>query len=134
MNSERKLPIVPRAVLLDLCRDVERMQRMQAEYFKSHGDKDQLAACRATEKRLAQRVKELKSDPDAQPTLWANDVEQVLGGLWQNILLDIAEKMRSLESSLAAGKGFDRQSIIRYLNGTRGRLLSLVPESKGGAA
>jgi hypothetical protein len=119
LNS--KIPMVPRVALVDLAKAVDRLLKMQADYFRTKNPQ-KLRESKDAERRLGDAVKDIIARPEAQATLWAeahNVADDALG-------IVAANRLRAMVEELRAGKG-DRPSTIRSL-------LDLAAMLQGGAA
>ncbi|QEL18507.1 hypothetical protein [Limnoglobus roseus] len=130
MNG-KNIPLVPRVALVDLARQVDRLLKMQADYFRSRKPAD-LSACRDAERRLAETVKAIIERPESQPTLFADALSDRMAAVTHALVLDVAGELSIMADKLGRGHG-DRHTAIRDVRVQIGRLRSSVPVSEGGA-
>jgi hypothetical protein len=104
-----KIAMVPRVALVDLAKAVDRLLRMQADYFATKKP-SKLAECRDAERRMRDRVAELLQNPDSQATLFAEASAIADEGL----CVVASNRLEFIAGELQKGKG-DRASTVREL-------------------
>lgn len=124
MNS--KIPMVPRVALVDLAKAVDRLLKMQADYFASKRPA-KLSECKDAERRMRERCAEIVNQPDGQATLWAEASSIAEEGL----CVVAANRLQHVAGELQAGRG-DRATTVRDLLDLAGLLGRGTPAAKGG--
>ncbi len=120
MNT--KIAMVPRVALIELAKAVDRLLRMQADYFQSKKPA-KLAEAKDAERRMRDRCAELLNNPDGQATMFAEAASIAEDGL----CVVAAHRLEHVAEELRAGRG-DRASTVRDLLD----LAALLGRAKGG--
>lgn len=124
--------LVPRAALVDLAQQVQRVRKLQSDYFKSRTSEN-LSVCRDAERRLDDRLRSVVERPDSQPTLFTEAIDQKIDAVMHALVLDVSAELLRLVDQLGRGGG-DRHVAIRVIRQQVERLRTSVPASQGGAA